>query len=142
MESCASTEETIRRPKMRIITIGLNRDLSEIKLKRTDTTLDLSQKAKRAKEERKEKIQKEWRVGRNYIVCVLGRCGPWWQNLGGWKLLDVGGRVARACARGSRSGLASNRGWGRDGSRRDEAGQPDQGQVTTSDEAAPVGSSS
>jgi hypothetical protein len=33
---------------------GLLRDLSEIKLKRTDTTLDLSQKAKRAKEKRKE----------------------------------------------------------------------------------------
>ena len=29
--------------------------VSEIKLKRTDTTLDLSQKAKRAKEERKGK---------------------------------------------------------------------------------------
>jgi hypothetical protein len=29
--------------------------LSEIKLKRTDTTLDLSQKAKRAKEEKKRR---------------------------------------------------------------------------------------
>lgn len=56
MESCASTAETILKPKIRIILIGLNRDLSEIKLKRTDTTLDLSQKAKRAKEERKKKF--------------------------------------------------------------------------------------
>ncbi|ROT41533.1 hypothetical protein SODALDRAFT_121899 [Sodiomyces alkalinus F11] len=42
---CASTEGLARRPKIRLITIGLLRDLSEIKLKRTDTTLDLSQKA-------------------------------------------------------------------------------------------------
>ena len=32
--------------------------LSEIKLKRTDTTLDLSQKAKRAKEEKKKGKEK------------------------------------------------------------------------------------
>jgi hypothetical protein len=32
-------------PKMRIILDDSNRNLSEIKLKRTDTTLDLSQKA-------------------------------------------------------------------------------------------------
>ena len=31
--------------------------LSEIKLKRTDTTLDLSQKAKRAEEEKEKKIK-------------------------------------------------------------------------------------
>ncbi len=55
MESYASTEETTRKPKIRIITIGLLRDLSEIKLKRTDTTLDLSQKAKRAGEERRKR---------------------------------------------------------------------------------------
>ena len=54
-ESCASTEEIHPgQPKIGIINVGLLRDLSEIKLKRTDTTLDLSQKAKRA-EERKEK---------------------------------------------------------------------------------------
>ena len=35
------------------------RRLPEIKLKRTDTTLDLSQKAKRAKEERKEEEEEE-----------------------------------------------------------------------------------
>jgi hypothetical protein len=34
-ESCASTEEATRRPKIGIIKIGLLRDLSEIKLKRT-----------------------------------------------------------------------------------------------------------
>ena len=40
--------------KIRIITILLRRVVSEIKLKRTDTTLDLSQKAKRAKEEKRK----------------------------------------------------------------------------------------
>ena len=44
--------------KIRIITIVLRRVLSEIKLKRTDTTLDLSQKAKRAKEKGKKTEQK------------------------------------------------------------------------------------
>ena len=34
----------------------LRRDVSEIKLKRTDTTLDLSQKAKRAKKKKKEAL--------------------------------------------------------------------------------------
>ena len=46
--------------ELRIAKIGIILDLSrriisEIKLKRTDTTLDLSQKAKRAKEERGKK---------------------------------------------------------------------------------------
>jgi hypothetical protein len=41
--------------KISIITILLRRVVSEIKLKRTDTTLDLSQKAKRAKEKKKKK---------------------------------------------------------------------------------------
>lgn len=59
MESCASTEDTIREAKIRIITNVSDRDVSEIKLKRTDTTLDLSQKAKRAEEKRKEKIPKK-----------------------------------------------------------------------------------
>jgi hypothetical protein len=57
VKSCASTEEIARGPKIGIINVGLLRDLSEIKLKRTDTTLDLSQKAKRAKEKRKEKSE-------------------------------------------------------------------------------------
>ena len=43
---CASTESFDRRtPKMRIINVLFLRTISEIKLKRTDTTLDLSQKA-------------------------------------------------------------------------------------------------
>jgi hypothetical protein len=43
---CASTEGFDRRdPKMRIINVLFLRTISEIKLKRTDTTLDLSQKA-------------------------------------------------------------------------------------------------
>ena len=46
--------DVLRRPKIRIIKILLRREVSEIKLKRTDTTLDLSQKAKRAKEEEEE----------------------------------------------------------------------------------------
>ena len=55
--ACASTEAPSRGPKMRLITYVFLRTLSEIKLKRTDTTLDLSQKAKRAGEEKKEKNQ-------------------------------------------------------------------------------------
>ena len=58
-QACASTEAQPRRPKIRLINVVFLRTLSEIKLKRTDTTLDLSQKAKRAGEE-KEKV-KEWR---------------------------------------------------------------------------------
>jgi hypothetical protein len=43
---CASTEGFDRRdPKMRLIKVLFLRTISEIKLKRTDTTLDLSQKA-------------------------------------------------------------------------------------------------
>ena len=40
-----------RLKKIRLISDFFRRRISEIKLKRTDTTLDLSQKAKRAKEE-------------------------------------------------------------------------------------------
>ena len=57
-KACASTEALERDPKMRIINVVFLRTLSEIKLKRTDTTLDLSQKAKIAKEEKKKKVQK------------------------------------------------------------------------------------
>ena len=39
----------------RLTNVVSRRTLSEIKLKRTDTTLDLSQKAKRAGEEKKKK---------------------------------------------------------------------------------------
>ena len=41
-------------PKRGIIFVSFRRMISEIKLKRTDTTLDLSQLAKRAGKERKE----------------------------------------------------------------------------------------
>jgi hypothetical protein len=54
-EACASTEAKSRGPKMRIINVVFRRKLSEIKLKRTDTTLDLSQLAKRAGEEKKRR---------------------------------------------------------------------------------------
>jgi len=41
--SCASTEDKPRRTKISIINVIVYDNLSEIKLKRTDTTLDLSQ---------------------------------------------------------------------------------------------------
>ena len=53
--ACASTETPSLTPKMRLINVVFLGTLSEIKLKRTDTTLDLSQKAKRAGEEKKKK---------------------------------------------------------------------------------------
>ena len=56
---------------MRLINVVFLRILSEIKLKRTDTTLDLSQKAKRAGKEKKKKIK--WR-GRSEIFML----GGWW----------------------------------------------------------------
>ena len=56
--ACASTEAPSRGPKMRLITYVFLRTLSEIKLKRTDTTLDLSQKAKRAGEKKERNFQR------------------------------------------------------------------------------------
>ena len=41
--------------KINLIIDFLRREISEIKLKRTDTTLDLSQKAKRAKERKRKR---------------------------------------------------------------------------------------
>ncbi|KAM6480912.1 hypothetical protein HDV62DRAFT_364411 [Trichoderma sp. SZMC 28011] len=46
------------KPKIRVIKKVSLGDVSEIKLKRTDTTLDLSQKAKRAEEEKEEEKEK------------------------------------------------------------------------------------
>ena len=60
---------------MRLINVVFLRILSEIKLKRTDTTLDLSQKAKRAREERKKK-SKGGGGERDYIV-GLRRVRQW-----------------------------------------------------------------
>ena len=51
--ACASTEAQKRDTKINLINNYFRRSISEIKLKRTDTTLDLSQKAKRAKEKRR-----------------------------------------------------------------------------------------
>ena len=67
--------EDIRGTKISIITILLRRAVSEIKLKRTDTTLDLSQKAKRAKEKKEKKnSEKEGRWADIYrfvlVVCA------------------------------------------------------------------------
>ncbi|KAL4783627.1 hypothetical protein BJX76DRAFT_246056 [Aspergillus varians] len=53
-KTCASTEAPPQNPKIRLIKVVFLRTLSEIKLKRTDTTLDLSQKAKRAGKEKKK----------------------------------------------------------------------------------------
>jgi len=72
-QTCASTEVQPRRPKIRLINVVFLRTLSEIKLKRTDTTLDLSQKAKRAGEE-KEKSLKRSRGARYLYAGVIGPC--------------------------------------------------------------------
>jgi len=65
--------EVRRRPKISIITILLRRAVSEIKLKRTDTTLDLSQKAKRAKEKKKKTGQKLGSVSNNLYSSEVAR---------------------------------------------------------------------
>jgi hypothetical protein len=83
-----------RGPKIRIITIGLLRDLSEIKLKRTDTTLDLSQKAKRAEEEKRKRRSFASRPAGEefYTRSQGGESGRliWW----GQKILVGGGCTA------------------------------------------------
>ncbi|RAH45092.1 uncharacterized protein BO95DRAFT_154377 [Aspergillus brunneoviolaceus CBS 621.78] len=70
--TCASTEVRPQGTKIRLINVVFLRTLSEIKLKRTDTTLDLSQKAKRAGEEKK-KFEREAGCER-YLSCRQG--GP------------------------------------------------------------------
>ena len=65
--------EVRRVTKIRLITILLRRAVSEIKLKRTDTTLDLSQKAKRAEEKKKKKFQR--RGGSGTLIYPRG-AGP------------------------------------------------------------------
>ena len=57
-EAYASTEAKSRGPNIGIIMTFCNAELSAIKLKRTDTTLDLSQKAKRAEEKREKEKTK------------------------------------------------------------------------------------
>ncbi|PTU18609.1 hypothetical protein P175DRAFT_0319038 [Aspergillus ochraceoroseus IBT 24754] len=70
-KTCASTEVLWQDPKMRLINVVFLRTLSEIKLKRTDTTLDLSQKAKRAgKEKRKENLK--WVLGGDAFIVSCG----------------------------------------------------------------------
>ena len=64
--TCASTEALPRRPKIRLINVVFLGTLSETKLKRTDTTLDLSQKAKRAGEEKKKNYKERRGVGYIY----------------------------------------------------------------------------
>ena len=69
-KTCASTEALPRGTKIRLINVVFLRTLSEIKLKRTDTTLDLSQKAKRAGEEKKKILKMR---GRSELYSWLGR---------------------------------------------------------------------
>jgi len=64
--------EVLLMTKISIITILLRRVVSEIKLKRTDTTLDLSQKAKRAKEEKKKRVPKILGARRRIYTLI------WW----------------------------------------------------------------
>ena len=66
--------EVLLMTKISIITILLRRVVSEIKLKRTDTTLDLSQKAKRAKEKRKKRILKILGGERGIYTLPIGLC--------------------------------------------------------------------
>ena len=56
---------------MRLITYVFLRTLSEIKLKRTDTTLDLSQKAKRAGEEKKKNSNRRAKDKYLYLMDVV-----------------------------------------------------------------------
>ena len=56
--SWASPEDLSPSTKINLIIDFSRRRISEIKLKRTDTTLDLSQEAKRAEEEKKKKREK------------------------------------------------------------------------------------
>lgn len=72
-KTCASTEALPRNPKIRLINVVFLRTLSEIKLKRTDTTLDLSQKAKRAGEEKKKKIKERPGGSGLYRISQLAR---------------------------------------------------------------------
>ncbi|PYI15502.1 hypothetical protein BO99DRAFT_250609 [Aspergillus violaceofuscus CBS 115571] len=69
--TCASTEVRPQGTKIRLINVVFLRTLSEIKLKRTDTTLDLSQKAKRAGKEKKKK-SKERRAARGIYPVGMG----------------------------------------------------------------------
>ena len=72
---CASAEARSLDPKMRLINVVFLRTLSEIKLKRTDTTLDLSQMAKRAGEEKKKKkFKKADGLERYLYLGVVGPC--------------------------------------------------------------------
>ncbi|RAH85260.1 hypothetical protein BO86DRAFT_187146 [Aspergillus japonicus CBS 114.51] len=73
--TCASTEVRPQGTKIRLINVVFLRTLSEIKLKRTDTTLDLSQKAKRAGEEKKKK-SKERRAARGIYPVGMGARAP------------------------------------------------------------------
>ena len=67
---CKHREALERDPKMRIINVVFLRTLSEIKLKRTDTTLDLSQKAKRAEERKKKGNGNVWE--KSPFIYLLG----------------------------------------------------------------------
>ena len=73
-EAYASTEAKSRGPNIGIIMTFCNAELSAIKLKRTDTTLDLSQRQRELK--KKEKKRKFWGQGHLLIVILraVGLC--------------------------------------------------------------------
>lgn len=82
-ESFASKEDSPRGTKINLINNFFRRRISEIKLKRTDTTLDLSQKAKRAKEKRRlgldgvDASKVTVGYGRVTVWCKLRRVKSW-----------------------------------------------------------------
>ena len=71
-EACASTEAKSRGPNIRIIMTFCNAELPEIKLIRTDTTLDLSQRQRELK--KKEKKKKFWGQG-HLLIGILRAVG-------------------------------------------------------------------
>ena len=69
-KTCASTEVFPRGAKIRLINVVFLRILSEIKLKRTDTTLDLSHNGKESWRRKEEKESKSG--GRSAVFIPLG----------------------------------------------------------------------
>ena len=70
-EACASTEAKSRGPNIGIIMTFCNAEHSAIKLNRTDTTLDLSQRQRELKKE--EGKRKFW--GQGHLIGILRAVG-------------------------------------------------------------------
>jgi hypothetical protein len=110
-EPCASTEGSSRDPKMRLINVLFLRTISEIKLKRTDTTLDLSQKALRYCQQGPRQMLGGGRDLTRELKFFSRGSGPlsiqrWW---GEWAQINLSGLSligrARLAQAGSRQGL-------------------------------------